>query len=44
MKEFGNYRYGKITDEYIKSNFADIKNVGNRYGGAITAAAFLKNS
>lgn len=29
-------------DEYIKSNFADIKNVGNKYGGAITAAAFLK--
>lgn len=29
-------------DEYIKSNFADVKNVGNRYGGAITAAAFLK--
>lgn len=29
-------------DEYIKSNFADVKNVGNRYAGAITAAAFLK--
>lgn len=29
-------------DEYIKSNFADVKNVGNRYGGAITATAFLK--
>ncbi len=29
-------------NEYIKSDFADIKNVGNRYGGAITAAAFLK--
>ncbi len=31
-------------DEYkeqIKSNIADIKNVGNRYGGAITAALFL---
>ncbi len=28
--------------EYIKSDFADVKNVGNRYGGAITAAAFLK--
>ncbi len=29
-------------DEYIKSDFADVKNVGNRYGGAITASAFLK--
>jgi leucyl aminopeptidase len=29
-------------NEYIKSDFADVKNVGNRYGGAITAAAFLK--
>ncbi|MEN2997490.1 MAG: leucyl aminopeptidase [Brevinematia bacterium] len=29
-------------EEYIKSNFADVKNVGNRYGGAITAAMFLK--
>ncbi len=29
-------------DEYIKSDFADVKNVGNRYGGAITAASFLK--
>jgi len=31
-------------DEYreqIKSNIADIKNVGERYGGAITAALFL---
>ena len=33
-----------IYDEYkeqIKSNIADVKNVGNRYGGAITAAKFL---
>jgi len=33
-----------MYDEYreqIKSNVADIKNVGNRYGGAITAAKFL---
>lgn len=28
--------------EYIKSDFADIKNIGNRYGGAITAAKFLE--
>jgi leucyl aminopeptidase len=28
--------------EEIKSTFADIKNVGSRYGGAITAALFLK--
>ncbi|HEX5948734.1 MAG TPA: leucyl aminopeptidase, partial [Actinomycetota bacterium] len=26
----------------IKSNVADVKNIGNRYGGAITAALFLK--
>jgi leucyl aminopeptidase len=34
-----------MFDEYteaIKSNVADIKNVGNRYGGAITAAKFLE--
>jgi leucyl aminopeptidase len=28
--------------EFIKSDFADIKNIGNRYGGAITAAKFLE--
>ncbi len=28
--------------EELKSTFADIKNVGSRYGGAITAALFLK--
>ncbi len=27
--------------EEIKTNFADIQNIGGRYGGAITAAAFL---
>jgi leucyl aminopeptidase len=27
--------------EQLKSNIADIKNIGNRYGGAITAAKFL---
>jgi leucyl aminopeptidase len=34
-----------MLDEYkelIKSDVADIKNVGNRYGGAITAAKFLE--
>jgi len=34
-----------IDDEYremLKSDIADIKNVGGRYGGAITAAMFLK--
>jgi leucyl aminopeptidase len=33
-----------ITEEYaeqLKSNFADIANIGGREGGAITAAAFL---
>jgi leucyl aminopeptidase len=29
--------------EQIKSTFADMKNVGGRPGGAITAAAFLSN-
>jgi leucyl aminopeptidase len=28
--------------DYIKSDFADIKNTGGRYGGAITAAKFLE--
>ena len=28
--------------EFIKSDFADVKNTGNRYGGAITAAKFLE--
>ena len=35
-----------LYDEYheqIKSTYADIKNVGGRPGGAITAAAFLSN-
>ncbi|KKM92401.1 hypothetical protein LCGC14_1218790, partial [marine sediment metagenome] len=33
-----------LWDEYyglIKSSIADIKNIGGRYGGAITAACFL---
>jgi len=29
-------------DEALKSNYADMANVGNRMGGAITAAMFLK--
>jgi len=36
--------YMPMPDEYkeqIKSEIADIKNTGNRYGGAITAALFL---
>lgn len=28
--------------EALKSAFADIPNIGNRWGGAITAALFLK--
>ena len=28
--------------DYLKSGFADIANVGGRYGGAVTAAMFLK--
>jgi len=28
--------------ELIKSDFADMKNIGNRYGGAISAAKFLE--
>src|ERR1039458_7276300 len=28
--------------EYLKSEFADIANVGGRWGGAVTAALFLK--
>jgi len=28
--------------EEIKGSFSDIKNIGSRYGGAITAALFLK--
>ncbi len=34
-----------LYDEYssmLKSNVADLKNIGGRWGGAITAAAFLK--
>jgi leucyl aminopeptidase len=34
--------YDEFHDQ-IKSSFADIKNIGGRPGGAITAAAFLSN-
>ncbi len=34
--------YPDYFDE-LKTNFADIQNIGGRYGGAITAAAFLAN-
>jgi len=32
----------KEYEEQIKSDYADVKNVGSRWGGAITAAAFIK--
>lgn len=35
-----------LTEEYqeqLKSNFADLANIGGRWGGASTAAAFLSN-
>ncbi|MBZ7921037.1 leucyl aminopeptidase [Ensifer adhaerens] len=33
---------GKEYDKMIDSKFADMKNTGGRYGGAVTAAQFLK--
>ncbi|TVR96445.1 MAG: leucyl aminopeptidase, partial [Rhodospirillales bacterium] len=33
---------GEGYDKLIKSDAADMKNIGNRYGGSITAAQFLK--
>lgn len=33
---------GEAYDKLIKSDAADMKNIGNRYGGSITAAQFLK--
>lgn len=33
----------KEYNQQLESTFADIKNVGTRYGGAITAALFLQN-
>ena len=35
-----------LSEEYqeqLKSNFADLANIGGRWGGAITAGAFLSN-
>lgn len=50
LKESGEYVYERLAefpfwDEYddlIKSDIADIKNVGGPYGGAITAGKFLQ--
>jgi len=33
----------KEYNEQLQSKFADLKNIGTRYGGAITAALFLQN-
>lgn len=33
----------KSYNDQLESKFADMKNVGTRYGGAITAALFLQN-
>ena len=33
---------GEAYDKLLKSNFADMKNVGGRGAGSITAAQFLK--
>ena len=33
----------KEYNEQLESKFADLKNIGTRYGGAITAALFLQN-
>ncbi len=50
LKKFGNDVYERLVefplwDEYaelIKSDIADVKNVGSKYGGAITAGKFLE--
>ena len=50
LKRAGDATYERVCelpiydeyDELIKSDFADIKNVGGRWAGAITAAMFLK--
>ncbi|GJJ81281.1 cytosol aminopeptidase [Pasteurella canis] len=34
---------GEEYQEQLKSNFADLANIGGRWGGAITAGAFLSN-
>ena len=33
----------KEYNEQLESKFADLKNIGGKYGGAITAALFLQN-
>ena len=33
----------KSYNKQLESKIADIKNIGTRYGGAITAALFLQN-
>jgi leucyl aminopeptidase len=33
---------GEAYDKLINSDIADMKNIGNRYGGSITAAQFLQ--
>ncbi len=51
LKESGEYTSEKIAefpfwDEYkeqLKSNIADLKNIGGRYAGAITAGKFLEH-
>jgi leucyl aminopeptidase len=50
LKQAGETTYERVCelpiheeyDELIKSDVADIKNVGGRWAGAITAAMFLK--
>lgn len=41
-EQFWRLPLGEEYAELIKSDIADIKNTGGRYGGAITAAEFLK--
>ncbi len=51
LRESGERTYERVWplplfeeyDKQIKSDVADVKNVGGRWAGAITAAAFLKN-
>lgn len=51
LRESGERTYERVWqlplfeeyDRHIKSDIADVKNVGGRWGGAITASAFLKN-
>lgn len=50
FKEYGNDVYERLVEfplweeyaELIKSDIADVKNVGSKYGGAITAGKFLE--